>query len=1201
MAAAPTQEQAKAGAFKPLLREWGPVILLALIPALPLLVGGGLVNTRAGGDSPFLLLRLQQLVLDLRAGIFPARWMPQAAYGLGYPFFNFYASLPYYLAALLKLLGMGYITAIQATQALGFVLAGMAIYGLCRELGHGRAAGLLVSLVYSCAPFHMVNVYVRGDALSEFYAFVFYPLIPWALLRLQRRPSAHNVAWVALAFAGLAVTHNVSAMIFSPFVLLFALLLAAQSEERLAFALHTALALGGGALLSAWFWLPALAERANVYLKDMTTGYFHFAQHFRSLPGTPQAPSLVQRSLLFNWAITAERQPFGMGLLQSLLAAAGLVAISIWWMRGRTAPRRRGRGLEPSSTFAVLLLAGSTFMITPWSGVVWERLPLLQMAQFPWRFLSVQAFATSLVVAYLVPRKGRAVPVALVIGLATLGVMLGDLRPERLYIDEADVTPQRLMQYEYFTANVGTTVRADYLPRWVDPRPFTSEAFWQASAPGATGQDKPAPLALEGQLASAYLVQWKPTAERWSVEVTSPTALLAFHTYYYPGWEARVDGQLTPVEALAGLGYIGLRVGAGQHEIVLHLGLTRAQLIAQILSALAALSLLVALALPGKNDASLVVATSVALATVLVIVLGMQRLSGPYSTPGQLQDLTMDFDRVAYLHHNPGGVRFGEAARMTTYELSSEDVRAGETLRVTTHWNGVRSNGLLARLALVSPAQHLFGIQQALASAEQALSGDLAQYVLQLPADAMRGVYLLSMRVYGPDGEIRPVTADGETLGTTYLLPIRVGGKVPASSNAPLLQRFGDRIALCSGQTTQLAPGSLEITLTWRVDASPPQNYKIALRLRAAPPSRSTLGARDERRADGDESGAEVARLDAQPGYGFYPTSMWRPGEAVYDHYTLALDDGTPPGSHYRLDVTLYESASLRPIGTGMLPNVCVAQPSVREGYPVLHAFGPALALSEAQLTKTEWEQGETPMLLLKWAATAAGDRDYQCRVALRSQAGTRVAVQTVPLATEYPTSLWPQNAVVAVRYALQIPRDLPAGAYAVEISLMETASGSETEAFVLPFSLTVKEVARDFTIPAMQQTVGADFAGKVRLLGYDLQRTDKELVLTLHWQALSAIDKDLKVFVHLFDPASEKIVAQQDVLAGGDDHPTTRWVPREVVNGSVTLPLGGVPPGAYRLVVGLYQPEARLAIVAPQGWRLSSDRLLLAEPIPVQ
>jgi len=193
------------------LQEWGPVVLLALIPALPLLIGGGMVNTRAGGDSPFLLVRVHELVSNLRAGIFPVRWMPQAAYGLGFPFFNFYASLPYYLAAAFKLLGLGTIVSIQLTQVLGFAFAALAIYGLSRELHpQQRGANLLVALAYSCAPFHMVNVYVRGDSLAEFYAFVFFPLILWRLLCLQKQPSTRNGVCAALAYAGLAVTHNLS-------------------------------------------------------------------------------------------------------------------------------------------------------------------------------------------------------------------------------------------------------------------------------------------------------------------------------------------------------------------------------------------------------------------------------------------------------------------------------------------------------------------------------------------------------------------------------------------------------------------------------------------------------------------------------------------------------------------------------------------------------------------------------------------------------------------------------------------------------------------------------------------------------------------------------------------------------------------------------------------------------------------------------
>jgi hypothetical protein len=1184
---APTTEKVGAHNRTP-LREWGWVIVLALIPALPLLVGSGLVNTRAGGDSPFLLVRVQQLALSLRAGVFPVRWMPQAAYGLGYPFFNFYAALPYYLAALLKLAGLGYLWAIKLTQALGFVFAGLAMYGLSKELGHNRAASLLVTLVYSCTPFHLINVYVRGDSLSEFYAFVFYPLLLWSLLRLGKEARLQENGFlrlrgaflgVALSFAGLMLTHNLSAFIFTPFVLLYVLVLgvhAFASASRHLFdetarqwvrqLVTSAIALAAGALLSAWFWLPALAERGNVVLKDMTTGYFNYALHFRGM-------DLLQRAIVFDYAITADKNPFRMGLVQAVLALAGLIAILVWWIRSRR--------VEINSAFWVFLAVSSTFMITPLSRPLWAHLPLLPMVQFPWRFLSIQAVAASLLVAYLVPRQPRqGWIVVLLLGLLVGVAALAGLNPERLLIHEDDITAQRLAEYEYFTANVGTTIRHDWLPRWVDPRPYTSEVVWQ-------GEAKPAPLAVEGQIAQASLLALYPTAERWMIEVASPQALLAFHTYYYPGWEARLDGQPATVEVLPGLGYLGLRIGQGRHEVELRLERTRTRLVAETISALAAIVLVVLLVWRLRfNRRTLFVPVTVLVTGTLFMVAAL--VAAPSATappavvtelPAGKLDLTMDFDRSPYLHHNPDGIHFADACRFTGYTLSSAALRAGETLTVTTYWDKVHAYQLLDRVTLVSPAQHLFGVPQAIASSERLLTADHHAHALTIPESTAPGLYLVTVRVYSPDGEIQPQDSRGQTLGTTYLLPVRVTGMIQARGDEPVLERFGECITLSQAQTSQSVAGSLDVTLTWQVLAQPAQNYKVALRLR-------------------DPSGWEVGRLDTQPGYGFYPTSMWRAGELVHDRYALPLDDGAPPGTQYSLDVTLYESASLRPIGTTRVPNIAIQQATVRPTDTALYRFGPAIALLDAKMPQVEVEGGAELALLLKWTTRAQVDGDYMCRIALRDGAGKTVHEQSMPLGNGYPTSLWPRDAIVAGRYALRLSPDFASGEYTVAMTVVEPSSGAETGPFVLPTALRVTAPARNFAIPQMQQPVGADFGGQVRLLGYDLQRTEKELALTLHWQALVAMDADYKLFVHLFDPQTEQIVSQQDILVGGDGHPTTRWVPQEVVSSQISLPLAGVPPGQYRLAVGLYQPSGRLPVTAPAGFTVSADRLLLSETI---
>ena len=149
------------------------VVIFALMAAAPLW-GPGIINTRGGGDSPFLIQRTLDLADNLAHGIFPPRWMAHAAYDLGYPFFNHYAALPYYISGGLTAVGINPLSAIQATQTAGFILAALAMHLWSRRIYQSHAARIIAVVAYTFAPFHLVNVYVRGDSLSEFYAFIWY-------------------------------------------------------------------------------------------------------------------------------------------------------------------------------------------------------------------------------------------------------------------------------------------------------------------------------------------------------------------------------------------------------------------------------------------------------------------------------------------------------------------------------------------------------------------------------------------------------------------------------------------------------------------------------------------------------------------------------------------------------------------------------------------------------------------------------------------------------------------------------------------------------------------------------------------------------------------------------------------------------------------------------------------------------------------
>jgi hypothetical protein len=101
-------------------------------------------------------------------------------------------------------------------------------------------------------------------------------------------------------------------------------------------------------------------------------------------------------------------------------------------------------------------------------------------------------------------------------------------------------------------------------------------------------------------------------------------------------------------------------------------------------------------------------------------------------------------------------------------------------------------------------------------------------------------------------------------------------------------------------------------------------------------------------------------------------------------------------------------------------------------------------------------------------------------------------------------------------------------------------------------------------------QHAGADFAGKVKLLG--LRRTP-HAGLILFWQATAAMDTDYTVFVHLLD-AGDKTLANADHLPL---YPTHLWRPGQAVPDPATLKLpAGLAPGDYRLEVGFYDAADR-------------------------
>jgi hypothetical protein len=102
-------------------------------------------------------------------------------------------------------------------------------------------------------------------------------------------------------------------------------------------------------------------------------------------------------------------------------------------------------------------------------------------------------------------------------------------------------------------------------------------------------------------------------------------------------------------------------------------------------------------------------------------------------------------------------------------------------------------------------------------------------------------------------------------------------------------------------------------------------------------------------------------------------------------------------------------------------------------------------------------------------------------------------------------------------------------------------------------------------------------------------------LHVRLSWRSLQTRESDYTVFVHLIDEG-ERVWAQHDSQPGGGYRPTSSWQPGEEIsdNHGLALP-GDIPPGEYRVAVGLYDAstgERLLVTTSDQG--APTDRVVV-------
>ena len=509
------------------------VFVLLLIPAIRALFGPGYFNMH----DDLQVMRIFQMEKCFADGQIPCRWSPDMAYGYGQAMFNYYSAFPYYLGVLLRILTpLSLMGTVKLLFMISLVAGAVGMYLLARQFW-GKKGGALSAVLYTYAPYHAVDVYVRG-AMAESFSLAILPFLWWSIYRLIKKPDFGKIATTALFTAALITTHNISTMIYFPFTALWVVYWLIRFKALKAvpkLILSATVGLG----LAAFFIGPAVLEQSLIQTQHFTAEYSDYHGHFVTL-----------RQLFLSRFWGDGPSIFGEGDGMSFQ-----IGWPHWWVGVIVAPLILFWARQKKNLGKAVLLAGflglfvaTSFLTHPRSLFIWEALSPMSFIQFPWRFLGLSMFFLALAGGALgeLDQKFNKILIGAVITIA-IALNFSYFIPVNFSSKVRDEEKLRGIAFELQQKSA----ILDYLPKTAKLDP-PSVAF-----------ENPRTVSGDGEFFG-----FTKGSNRFSFEAqVYGEARVEVPVTYFPGWVALVDSKQVPIEIHDTYGFIIVELKDGRHIV----------------------------------------------------------------------------------------------------------------------------------------------------------------------------------------------------------------------------------------------------------------------------------------------------------------------------------------------------------------------------------------------------------------------------------------------------------------------------------------------------------------------------------------------------------------------------------------------------------------------------------------------------------
>lgn len=470
-------------------------------------------------DGEYHIIRIVEFSRMLRAGYWFPRWAPSLNSGYGIPIFQFHYPLPNYAGFIVRFFTHDAVYAFQNALGIAYIVLALSCIFWLRTL-FPIVPSIFGSIIGIITPYLFVDMYVRGS-IGEVWCIAFLYV---TLYLLERKKYVHG----AIFYACIILSHNILAMLFTPFIFLYEFVRGRRSWWFML----------GGVGMSAYFWLPALVEQRFVVGLNTVNFRDHFVEWYELL--IPSWGTEFSATSSFG-----NKMSFQIGIMPVVSMLGAVFTLK--------------RKFSPLVRFLLLWMCACIFLMLPVSKIIWNILTPLQLIQYPWRLLSFVSVIASASSAYWISNSKK-FWIGPTLALFAIIFSISYVRPVR-YEPRNELYYLTRQNFTNGTSSMGNSFSTIWTS-WKTEKPKSNISIFNGK----------------------ILMQSKADFlhKEYEIEMSSDGEVI-FNTLYFPGWSAAIDNTYTPVEYKKD-GIIHVSVIRGKHMVSLKYQETLIRMIADSIS-----------------------------------------------------------------------------------------------------------------------------------------------------------------------------------------------------------------------------------------------------------------------------------------------------------------------------------------------------------------------------------------------------------------------------------------------------------------------------------------------------------------------------------------------------------------------------------------------------------------------------------------